>query len=169
MILYGILAVVIFFVVKYYIKYRDISKLRFMNVKFDFKLENALSSLASLTVPARISIDIHNMSGSTYELNNAYLNIFDKEGVLVATPTSIMKKAVVIPAGGTATVSLDYELQANGIARLCKNLNIKGGAAAVLRKYLTDGQLGVKLLISGYVNAEGFTKIDIPVNTEITV
>lgn len=172
--IYGLLIVVFFVVIKYYIKYRDLSKLRFQNVKFDFDTKNQgiktmLSSLVSTSIPVKISIDIQNMSNSTYELNNANLTVYNSKGVVVATPTAPIKNSIKIPAKKTVTVPLDYELKTSGIIQLCRELNLTPqtadkGIAWILARWVLEGELGIDLYLSGYVNAEGFTKIDIPIN-----
>lgn len=165
---------------KYFKKIRDVGKLDigiksfyFVNDKLNsingiFEL---LGNLSSLSLPAIIEIEINNLSASTYTIQNLYVEVYSKTGVLIAKPDKLITDKIKILPGAKTIIKIPYTIDLLGLKALATSLSNSNTISVqdLLLSYVTTKKIGTQINLIGYLNAEGITVLDIPINETIDI
>ena len=127
-------------------------KPRILSFKPNFKISSLfdLSNLRTMPVTVRVGLD--NFSSETFKLNQVYFELYDREGVtLLANQTLPLSSSIDLKPN--ATTEIDFQLEVNsgeGLRYFKDGVSLKD-----ILSFTTGGQLGKKLLMKGFVVAEG--------------
>lgn len=131
-----------------------------MPVKSAFDVIKAVSDLASLTINADVSINLKNYSDQNFKVSQIKADIYTESGQLLASPVNPLSADFTIRKNDTTLQKFKYNISVNALIDVLKSLpgsTPKAKAENLLKNYFTNGKIGIKLIVKGFVTAEGIT------------
>jgi len=168
--------IVIFIIIRYLKKIKDVVKLDIglADFYFETKLKSLkdvaawITDILNLTIPIWFIIAIKNFGDSKYTINNIYVQAFTVKGVKVANPVNPFTQKIIVQPKTETQFKIKYNLTVPGLIAMATEAGLKGDTktviATLLKKWFTTGALGLTINLKGYANAEGLKMVDIPIN-----
>jgi hypothetical protein len=118
------------------------------------------SDIASLSVPAEITVSIKNFSSSEYTVSQMKVDIFTESGQLLAGVDKPLSGSVKIIPADTTLIPIDYNLKLNALISLAQKASVNGSSGQeqaynLLMNYVSSGKIGVNIVAKGFIVAEG--------------
>lgn len=142
-------------------KYRHADRIKVGVESFSFPKLNLSSILSDIVM--NININLGNYSPSSFNISQINVDVFDKEGKLIAEQKNPLAEGIQIAANQNTILPLTYLISSGQLNKLIIGA---GGYASVGAKYLTTGKYGINIHLKGFVQAEGF---NISINEKVSV